>query len=255
MANDLQGPVNPHGADGAAVRSHEMNRVIEPELVVSTWPFRTGVVVYDPATRNDVVEWDIADAAADPAVMRRYGALLNPMNAYRPRAEAILAALAGTQEALRLGIGLDPEDDSVEVRPVLSDDVERELGTFTAAHGLRVADLSLSRLHRLLATLEERSEEDHHDFVASWQETFSAQTQRPTFVRAIAGPGGGLYTAVHADPAEAEAAWLSDASAGLESFSLWTALRAHWAWRLEFSDQAAPSFPVFADLARLFPGD
>jgi hypothetical protein len=47
--------------------------------------------------------------------------------------------------------------------------------------------------------------------------------------------------------------WEADVtSTPLNRFSLWTALRTHWAWRLEFSDAPEPSYPVFAQLADAF---
>lgn len=222
------------------------------ELVVSTWPFRTGVLVYEPLGRLRIAEWDLLELSADPVIINQYGTVLNPLLPYRRRARTVLADLAADQELLRTALGIT--DESLHVEPELSDDVERELALWARKHNCHINDLALESLDPLLTKLEGWDPADHHAFVADWWENFErpASLQEPSELRTASGPGGALYTAMTPDRESALALWREEIDCPINEFSLYTALRCHWGWRLEFSDQPRPEFPVFERLRELF---
>lgn len=234
-----------------------MSPALNIELVVSTWPFRTGVVIYEPVTARRVAEFDLDElAASGTQVLRSHAHLLNPLLPYRRRAAGLLAELASDQEFLRDLLGFEGSD---PIELTLSDDVSRALSRFAAAHELALSDFGLGRLDDLLAAVEARDATDHHRFVCDWWEQFERprDLEGPSAFRAQTGPdGGSLYLGMTGGDVDAAVrAWRSDiAEVPLNEFSLWNALRQHWAWRLELSEHAErPVFPVAEQLARIFP--
>lgn len=230
-----------------------MSATIHPELVVSSWPFRLGTIVYDPELRIDVASWDLDQLIEEPDLLGVAAGLLNPLRPYRRRSDALIEALTADQELLRAVYQVG-EDEDVTVAPQVSDDVERELTGWLRPFGLSIADLALKRLPDLLGTLSDWDAEDHHAFCASWWETFEqpSDAPRPSSFRAHAGPDGKLYTASFS-AADALTMWRSDCRVdSLSDFSLWQALRAHWAWRLEFSSEPEPVWDLAGRVAQLF---
>jgi hypothetical protein len=230
-----------------------MAEQITPELVVSSWPFRLGTIVYDPALRIDVASWDLDEVVEQSDFLPVAARLLNPLRPYRKRSEALIGALTSDQELLRAVYQVDEEED-VRIEPVPSDDVERELAAWLKPRDLSMADISLRNLPELLDTLASWPIERHHSFCADWWETFEqpASAAKPSVFRIQAAPGGRLYNAAFSlDTAMAR--WREDCdSTEFSEFSLWQALRAHYAWRLEFASEPAPTFPVLTRLEQLF---
>jgi len=230
-----------------------MPEKIQPELVVSSWPFRVGTIIYDPLLRIDVASWDLEDLVEQPDMLRVAAPLLNPLLPYRKRSEALIRELTGDQDLLRAVYQVDPDQD-VTVAPRVSDDVERELGGWLRERGLTINDIGLRGLPSLLDRLADWPADRHHAFCADWWEAFEqpAAAPKPSMFRTMAGPGGQLYRQTYKDDA-ALRAWKTDSDVtAFGGFSLWHALRVHWAWRLEFADQPKPVFPVLARVAELF---
>lgn len=233
-------------------RLEAVSEPVNIEVVVSSWPFRTGSVVYDPLTGTDVAEYSLAELSAEPRVTRRLARLLDPRRPYRRRAEALLEDLSSQQELLSNAYGSEGR----EVVLLLSDDVERELDRFAREWGLTLAMLlNPLRLEELLQNLEERSLEEHHEFVSTWWEAFARPRSMsgPSSFRLESGPDGQLFGAMTSDRKLAAALWKrSCESMSLSEFSLWDALRLHWAWRLEFKRYRRPQFPLYEQMEELF---
>ena len=230
-----------------------MSETIQPELVVSSWPFRLGTIIYDPLLRIDVASWDLEDLAEHPDMLRVATPLLNPLLPYRKRSTALTRELAKDQDLLRAVYQVETGQD-VTVQPQLSDDVERELGAWLRDRGLALNDIALRVLPAFLDRLADWPADRHHAFCADWWETFEqpSAAPKPSTFRLMAGPGGSLYRRAYQGDA-AVRAWRADAEeTAFGGFSLWHALRVHWAWRLEFPDQPKPSFPVLDRLKDLF---
>lgn len=224
-----------------------------PELVVSSWPFRLNTVIYDPLLRIDVASWDLEILEEAPDLIWVPPALVDPRRSYRKRSKALIEALDQNQPLLRAVYQVE-EGERVEVHPVCSDDVERELGAWAQGHGLTTSDLSLRRLEQLLDRLSEWDAARHHAFCADWWESFELPSgaTRPSAFRTASAPGGSLYVE-DGDRERGLRSWQEDLdNRDFETFSLWAVLRAHWGWRLEFSDQPRPRFAALQRLEELF---
>lgn len=225
-----------------------MTEVVEVELVVGGWPLRSGVSVYEPLTGAGIAAWDLGELAAEPHMLKGYADVLNPARPYRKRAQATLDVLADEQQLLREVLGV-PDGEDVQVVPVLSDDVERELGDFAACHELKLRDFALPAVPQLLAHLRSLDVADHHAFLLDWWKRFEARPGAESPL--LAGPDAQLYHAAFG-PEHALGAWQADQDASAATFSLWTALRVHWAWRVEFADQPEPRLKALGELRRMF---
>lgn len=221
--------------------------VLEVELVVGAWPLRGGVSVYEPLTGRSIAAWDLDELQDEPQTLRAYADVLNPARPYRKRASAALALLRDERELLHDALGV-PSDDDVTVVPVLSDDVERELSAFAREHKIRLRDLALPSLRSLLNHLTQLPVEAHHRFLADWWRQFEGQQPSPL---TLEGVNAKLYAAAYGDE-HAKAAWEADQRTSVGAFSLWTALRVHWAWRTEFADCPPPKLEAMSELRRLF---
>ena len=229
-----------------------MAEVFRTEWILSSWPFRLGSILYDPIQGMDIRSWDLQDLADHPQLFQVERADLDPRRPDTERLKGLMNHALQDQELLRAMYEIQDEDPR-PVGPVASNLVAEDVGEWLKSYDLQWEDLALNSLEGLFAKLEAKSLEDHHLFLADWWETWEMPPRDggPSIFRQETGPGGSVYKGVYGD--DALEAWKHEQSdLGLADFSLWAALRSHWAWRLEFSDQPRPSFPVLEQLDGLF---
>lgn len=229
-------------------------QVLQAEVVVSSWPFRTGVIVYDPVLGRDIAEWRLGQLVHEPGVLPRLRHLLDPRLPYRRRAEAIVADLNTDQRYLQEMYGLD---ETVTVQARVSDEFEEGLGRFAEEHGVSLELLWLDKLYELLETLAGWEPERHHRFCVDLYELFHRPPggEGPTEFARRSAPGGAMYTAEAPNKEWALRLWEKDVNCPVGDFNLWRALRAHWGWRLEFAEHDPPVFSALEELERMFSDD
>jgi hypothetical protein len=120
------------------------------ELVVSTWPFRTGVLVYEPLAQVELIRFKIGDFHADWESFQAYSSLLNPAIDYSYRANGLLQLLGEDREGLEEMLGF-PLQDNLHLK--LSDDVVREVEACLDPFGYGWADVQLSSLEGMVENL------------------------------------------------------------------------------------------------------
>jgi len=229
-----------------------MAEVFSTEWVLSSWPFRLGSIMYDPILQMDVQAWDLQDLADRPGLVTVPPYMLDPRRDYHERSKELADCASKDQELLRALYEVDLDSDTV-IQAKSSGLVPDEMNQWLKEYGLEWDSLSIDNIHNLMDQLEEWSMEDHHRFCADWWETWEIphRPERPSIFRQEAGPGGTVYRGVYGD--DALLAWQEEQkSLGLSDFSMWAVLRSHWGWRLEFSDQPRPQFPVLGQLDKLF---
>jgi hypothetical protein len=208
---------------------------IDCELVVLTWPLATGTRVVEPQTQTVIADWDLGALLAGEGRGQRH--ILDPRSPYRQRAEAVIAELSGQQELLQDAL-FDGQRD-IEVRASLSAALTDELSGFCVRHRLAgPAELRLTNLENLLYGLELKEADSHRDMLCDWYETFVAPG-----LSCPLREDDRLYGSVSPDGDFALQLWRDELQElALSDLSLWTALRVHYGWRIEFQEQNRPDF-------------
>lgn len=237
------------------------------QVVLSSWPWRLGTVVYEPLLTSDLASWQLSDLEEQPFASPPQGlaspipqslssqwlgipaALLDPRKESSARGRALLAYLEADQQMLLSAFQLvSPEAQQVCLE--LSELPEQQLSSWLSERGLSIEDISLANLEGFLEMLLSWEAEDHHALLADWWEQWEIPHRPgPSAFRTECGPKGTVF-ASYGD--QARSVWLREVeSTDLDSFSLWSALRVHWAWRIEFADQPWPGLAVLPKLNQL----
>lgn len=228
-----------------------MADIFAADWVLSSWPFRLGSVLYDPIMSIDIASWDLENLQSHPGLCSVEPELLDPRKPYARRAQELINQASGDQHMLRALYEL-PEESGTLVQVYNSDMLSDQVGEWLRERGMDWPDIQLDCLEGFLASLEDMSVEEHHAFLSDWWETWETpERSGPSLFRNQAGPGGGLYGPVYGE--DALQAWQDEAETlTMSDFSLWSAMRVRWGWRLEFSDRPKPTFPVLDRLDELF---
>lgn len=223
---------------------------LEADVILSSWPWRLGTVIYEPIIGLDLASFDLQDLKESPDWVPVSKEMLDPRRRSEERGRELLAWLESDQESLQtLFQAVSP--DAEEVCLSLSDIPEVELDTWLQKYGLSLEQIEIGNLEELLEELLGWDRERHHEFLSDWWERWEIpHRQGPSAFRQSAGPEGSVFGS-YGD--EARDVWRRELMGlSLEDFSLWAALRAHWAWRIEFSDEPWPGIPVLAEVDSLF---
>lgn len=220
------------------------------DVVLSSWPWRLGSTIYEPVLGLDLASFDLQELKNDPQWVPVPAELLDPRKDYKERGRALLAWLESDQQSLLdLFHVISPDADSVCLE--LSDLPEQELSDWLQEYDLELKDIQIDNLEGLLEELLGWPREKHHQFLSDWWERWEIPHRPgPSRFREQAGPDGSVFGSYGDKGREVWAEQTKELS--LEDFSLWAALRAHWAWRIEFSDQPWPGLPVLGKLPELF---
>lgn len=225
-------------------------QTLQAQAVLSSWPWRLGTVVYEPVLGLDLASWDLHDLQENPQWVSAPKALLDPRSNYKKRGKALLEWLTDDQELLKT-VYQDRSPEAEKIALELSPLPEEELDQWLKERGLSFDAIQLSQLDLLLEELLGWEPERHHQLLADWWERWEIPHRTgPSAFRQKAGPQGTVYGSFED---QARQVWQREIEGfDLDDFCLWSAMRVHWAWRIEFNDAPWPGLKVLDQLDQLF---
>jgi hypothetical protein len=216
--------------------------MIEVDLVVSSWPFRTGVIIYDPVLELDIIEWNLQEVAARPDIWTKLQPGLDLFQNYSPRANFMLDILSKKQDYLT---------SIYQERPVqlrLSRELEDSLTEFAKPYQIALEELlSINQLEKLQQRLADWHEEKQRRFTYDYLETFEMPVNNLSPDHSSA-PTAPLYESLEDS---ARAFWLCEQQTPVEDLSLGTILRVELGKRESFTREKAISFTALNQLKNL----
>jgi len=227
-----------------------MTSTLIAPVIVSAWPWQLGTTIYDPLLGLEVAGWELDELREMPDWVDIPFALLDPRRPLKERADELLAVLNGDQHML-LSLYEIGSPGSKKVTLQFSEMPLEELTIWLEKRELNLEEIQLDSLESFLSKLAAMPIEQHHGFCADWWERWELPIRdQPSRFRSEAGPAGSLYKAAYGDAAQG--CWEREIdNLDLDDFCLWSALRLHWAWRLEFSEQAWPGLKPLDELRSL----
>lgn len=220
------------------------------EVVLSSWPWRTGSIVYDPVLGLDLSSWELTDLRDHPEWVTVDAQLLDPRANYDERGKGLLSHLEADQPLLTTMYQIrSPEAEEVCLE--LSEMPEEKISDFLSEWDLQIEDIQIDNLPRLLDTLLSWPIEKHHAFLADWWERFEIpHRDGESAFRSGAGPEGTVYGSFGD---QGLSVWKREIEGlDIQDFCLWAALRVHYGWRLDFPEEPWPGLPVISEIDSLF---